>query len=442
MTVQNTNRKDVYLTNGTTIYWPYTFEIFTTDGSDLVLYETNLTTGETILIDTNLTRDIINSRIKYPQTGSPRPAGYKITVARVTERTQGASLQTQTFDPKNMERGLDKLTAIVQEIDETVSRAAVADISQQGASFTFPSPVGGKVVGWNAEGTGLINLDNTTLGIEAQMLAATEAAEAATDAAEAALQAVEENAAALNNGWNHIADTCTFVSAEDPVFVLNITGDYTHLTPGNRFRCTQVTGGQKDFIIHAVGSFTNGVTPITIFGGTGVNSTVLNDEAITNVYFSMMNFPSGFDTDPTRWQILILDSTDYIFSNVDAETWVNPGAPNMQIDVPIGTWTLGYDVHAKADRVSAGSSASVYATLSTENNNASNPSLITGTWLAQISDPPGGDHILTQSLAKSIILSVTSKTRYYLNLKSEVSSHLTIKGAAGTTAIYARSYFF
>jgi hypothetical protein len=182
MTVQNTNRKDVYLTNGTTVYWPYTFEIFTTDGSDLALYETNLTTGETVLIDTNLTRDIINSRIKYPRTGSPRPAGYKITVARVTERTQGANLQTQTFDPKNMERGLDKLTAMVQEIDETVSRAAVADISQQGASFTFPSPVGGKVIGWNAEGTGLINLDNTTLGIEAQMLAATEAAQDAADA--------------------------------------------------------------------------------------------------------------------------------------------------------------------------------------------------------------------------------------------------------------------
>jgi stage V sporulation protein SpoVS len=191
MTVQNTNRKDVYLTNGTTVYWPYTFEIFTTDGSDLALYETNLTTGETVLIDTNLTRDIINSRIKYPRTGSPRPAGYKITVARITERTQGIDLETQSFDPKNMERGLDKLTAMVQEIDETVSRAAVADISQQGASFTFPSPVGGKVIGWNAEGTGLINLDNTTLGIEAQMLAATEAAGEAAEAAQTAADKVD-----------------------------------------------------------------------------------------------------------------------------------------------------------------------------------------------------------------------------------------------------------
>ena len=191
MTVQNTNRKDVYLTNGTTIYWPYTFEIFTTDGSDLALYETNLTTGETKLIDANFTRDIINSRIKYPRTGSPRPEGYKITVARITERTQGIDLETQSFDPKNMERGLDKLTAMVQEIDETVSRAAVADISQQGASFTFPSPVGGKVVGWNAEGTGLINLENTTLGIEAQMLEATEAAGEAAEAAQTAADKVD-----------------------------------------------------------------------------------------------------------------------------------------------------------------------------------------------------------------------------------------------------------
>jgi hypothetical protein len=205
MTVQNTNRKDVYLTNGTTIYWPYTFEIFTTDGSDLALYETNLTTGETKLIDTNLTRDIINSRIKYPRTGSPRPEGYKITVARITERTQGIDLETQSFDPKNMERGLDKLTAMVQEIDETVSRAAVADISQQGVNFTFPSPVGGKVIGWNAEGTGLINLDNTTLGIEAQMLAATEAAQTAADKVDNLVStAFEEDGATIKKAthWN------------------------------------------------------------------------------------------------------------------------------------------------------------------------------------------------------------------------------------------------
>lgn len=54
MSVSNENVKETYNGNGSTIYWPITFEIFTTDGSDLVLYETNLTTGETILIDTNL----------------------------------------------------------------------------------------------------------------------------------------------------------------------------------------------------------------------------------------------------------------------------------------------------------------------------------------------------------------------------------------------------
>jgi hypothetical protein len=246
-----------------------------------------------------------------------------------------------------------------------------------------------------------------------------------------------------SGGWEPLISDCVFSSADDPIFVLNITGDHAYLNPGDRFRCTQTTGGKKDFIIHAVGAFAEGVTPITIFGGTGTNAVILEDEAIIDVYFSKLFAPSGFDTDPTRWQILILDSSDYTINNVTANTWVNPGAPNMQIDVPIGTWIVGYDVHAKADRAILGTSASVYVTLSTGNNNASNPGLNSGFWLTDISQLEyKGDHIITQSFSKSVILSVDTKTRYYLNLKSLADTHLTIKGTDGTTAIYARSYFF
>ncbi|HBF39768.1 MAG TPA: hypothetical protein DDW50_20950 [Firmicutes bacterium] len=185
MTVQNTNRKDVYTTNGTTIYWPYTFEIFTTDGSDIKLYETNISTGDTVEITENLTKEIDNNRIKYPTSGEPRPTGYKITVARLTGRTQGTTLSTQSFDPKNMEKGLDKLTAIAQELDETNSRSVTASISEQGQGYSFPSPIPGKILGWNNNGDGLINLDNTSAGMEATLIQqsqnATQAANNATE---------------------------------------------------------------------------------------------------------------------------------------------------------------------------------------------------------------------------------------------------------------------
>jgi hypothetical protein len=248
---------------------------------------------------------------------------------------------------------------------------------------------------------------------------------------------VEWSDSATTTGWMPLFASCDFVSADDPIFVLNITGDYTHLTPGNRFRCTQVTGGQKDFIIHAVGSFAAGVTPITIFGGTGANSTVLNDEAITNVYFSMMNFPSGFDTDPSRWQILILDSTDYTINNVTLDTWVNPGT--LQIDVPVGLWSVGYDVQAYADPITTTTSGSLYATLSTSNNTESNPRHTSNFWIADLN---AGDHLLQHSFSKSFFMSVEAKTKYYLNIKSLSGAHLSIKGTHAPTAIYARSYFF
>lgn len=196
MTISNTNRKDVHVTNGTCIYWPYTFQLTTTDGADLFLYETEIASGEITKITDNFTKDLTNTRIIYPTAGTPRPTGYKITVARETPKTQGTSLATQSFDPKNMERGLDKLTAMVQEMDETVSRAAVASISEEGNNFSFPAPVAGDVIGWNAEGTALINLKNTTLGIEAEMLASTAATEAATLAIEVAVDTIEAAVAA------------------------------------------------------------------------------------------------------------------------------------------------------------------------------------------------------------------------------------------------------
>ncbi len=188
MTVQNTNRKSgPYLTNGEAVYWPYTFEIFTKNGADIKLYETNISTGETVEITENLTKDIDNARIKYPTSGEPRPTGYKLTIVRETARTQGVGLSTQSFDPKNMEKGLDKLTAIAQELDETFSRSIVTNIASPGQNLTLPDPVAGKIIGWNGDGSGLMNLDNTSAGIEAMLI---QQSQQATNAANTAAESV------------------------------------------------------------------------------------------------------------------------------------------------------------------------------------------------------------------------------------------------------------
>jgi microcystin-dependent protein len=134
------------------------------------------------------TVDVTNKRIKYPKTGAAIASGNTITVARVSALTQAISLRTQSFDPRTMEKGLDKLTMIVQEQSETLSRALVTDITTTGANFSMAAPVANKVIGWDSAGENMINYDNPAV---AEAAAATSAAEAAEYAEQAANSAIE-----------------------------------------------------------------------------------------------------------------------------------------------------------------------------------------------------------------------------------------------------------
>lgn len=247
---------------------------------------------------------------------------------------------------------------------------------------------------------------------------------------------VEWSDSATTTGWMPLFASCDFVSADDPIFVLNITGDYTHLTPGNRFRCAQPTGGQKDFIIHAVGAFTDGKTPVTLFGGTGDGSFDLIDEAITNVYYSNAYAPSGFKIDPSLWSIQTVDVNDQTVNNVNSNTWVNPGG--IHIDVPAGDWIIGYDVQASQAVNDSSVTYNIYTTLSEFNNSESDPFLTCRDFI-NITVSVGHDRRCTFSKSRKISLS--QKTTFYLLIKSSApNTNLSFQGEAGfPTVIQALS---
>ena len=123
-----------------------------------------------------------------------------------------------------------------------------------------------------------------------------------------------------------------YVSADAPVYVISIDADVTGiLGPGMRIKLTDST--VKFFIIHAVGSYSGGVTQITIYGGTDYG---LSGGAISNVYYSVMKGPFGFPLSPTKWSVTLLDTTQRYQGGVTVNLYYSPGS--LSIVLPIGAW--------------------------------------------------------------------------------------------------------
>lgn len=129
MTVSNTVVKNVYLGNGSTTVWPYTFALNTEDGqyvqviiTDEAGVETDVTQFATI--DTNI------RTVTYPNAGTPLPAGRKIVLKRIIPYTQELNLESQgPFFAEDIEAELDRIVMMIQQADEALNRSVKLDIS-------------------------------------------------------------------------------------------------------------------------------------------------------------------------------------------------------------------------------------------------------------------------------------------------------------------------
>lgn len=130
MTVSMQVNKRIYAGNGVTREWDVDFP-FASPG-DVHVYVTSPAGAET-----ELTADFeLNSAgtlLTYPTLASgkpPLPAGWSITLVRQTPLTQEIDLVRQgELDAEVLEDGYDKLTFMVQELDEKVSRSIKYPVS-------------------------------------------------------------------------------------------------------------------------------------------------------------------------------------------------------------------------------------------------------------------------------------------------------------------------
>lgn len=132
MTVSMQITKRIYKGNGVTRRWDVDFPLASPE--DLRIYLTSPQGAETEVFS-DFTLNEARTELTYPALSSgkePLAEGWSITLARQTPLTQEIDLLRQgELDAEVLEDGYDKLTLIVQELDEKISRSIKYPVSSR-----------------------------------------------------------------------------------------------------------------------------------------------------------------------------------------------------------------------------------------------------------------------------------------------------------------------
>lgn len=237
-----------------------------------------------------------------------------------------------------------------------------------------------------------------------------------------------QNEIALDDfsGWHSLSpELWVYFSADAPSFVVEIDSTSDIFTPGMRVRLKQDSGKQdsgvyKYFGINKVEITTK--TYLTLYGGT---SFTLANETITEVAVSNAKAPYGFPLEESYWSVVVSDANDRTQSSPVALTWYNLD-PSHKIDLPVGAWKVSFDAVAGGANTSL--AVSTYVTLSTANNSESD---VNNTVTLYYTTGSATAFTVAQTVSKSMLISVLSKTSYYLNVKHNMVSMTSI-GLYGT----------
>lgn len=240
----------------------------------------------------------------------------------------------------------------------------------------------------------------------------------------------------LTTGWVEVFQTWTYVSADDPVYKIYVSGDVTAdplYKLGNKVRCTNNSTTFYGFIVKLEAYDSgNDRTPVHLYGGTTYD---LANSAITAPHVSPIHNPDAFSLNPDIWDKVATDVADRTQNSPAVNpTIYNPGGVNIVI--PIGLWSVSYKVLQRAAK-NAATLINMYSTLSTANNTESDPDF---TVLETLGGASGSLVLLTTQVCIPKTLNLTTKTTYYLNCYTTIATMGSIghRGDAGTTFLKAR----
>lgn len=169
MSVVQTYSKVIFLSDGTTSLFPFSFKIWKT--TDIIVQLFNISTGvvsNPLILDTDYT---VSMDTLAPSTGNVTligsyaalATGSKIIIFRLLPLTQLIEMMDNVGTPEaTFEEVFDRAVMLIQQLQEQLSRAVLQDPTKLNP-FGLPQPVGGDLIGWNEAGDALINYPYPTL---------------------------------------------------------------------------------------------------------------------------------------------------------------------------------------------------------------------------------------------------------------------------------------
>lgn len=221
-------------------------------------------------------------------------------------------------------------------------------------------------------------------------------------------------------GWKKINAALTYSSADDPTYVVSTSADLTDVIGvGMKIK---FTNNSTTFygIVTAITSST-----ITLYGGTDYD---VANSAITAPYFSEVKAPIGFPLDPSKWAVSLSNTTNYEQTDAVQATWYNIGS--LSLSCPIGSWVVSYKCAVAPE------SSSDYTfqetTLSTANNSEITEALSCGFGYR------GTANFYAVNQVNNHLLTVASKTTYYLNHQNHLAGTPTLRVRGTESGTYIK----
>lgn len=153
MTVQNTIVKNVYVGNGSTTVFPFTFECNKAEHIQAFVKDAVGNISST----TNFKVNLDQKNVTYPNTGEPLPDGYKLIILRQLPLQQLLNLLNQgPFYAEDIEETFDEVVMMLQQMTERIGRslAVSIDIDAENSFNTIIPLEAGKTFRVKDDGTG------------------------------------------------------------------------------------------------------------------------------------------------------------------------------------------------------------------------------------------------------------------------------------------------
>lgn len=164
MTISSTTRKaGPFIGNGTTTAFPFAYKVFQASDLLVVRLDTTLNIEHELTLNTDYTVTLNLDQDSNPggtvNLLAALATGYTLTLTSDLPNLQPTDLTNQGgFYPDVINDALDRATIQIQQLQEQTDRSLKVAVSST-ADSTLPPPAPNDLIGWDATGENLINVD-------------------------------------------------------------------------------------------------------------------------------------------------------------------------------------------------------------------------------------------------------------------------------------------